>query len=52
MKKSFKPGQSIEVEVYNFEKRKSEWVPGIFIEKVQASDIAFRYAVELNGMRL
>ena len=52
MKKTFKPGQPIEVEVYNFIERKSEWVPGVFIEKVQASDIPFRYAVEVKWVRL
>lgn len=50
--KAYKNGQRIEVEVYNFIERKSDWVPGIFIEKVQASDTPFRYAVEINGTLL
>jgi hypothetical protein len=41
MKPTYKAGQAVEVEVYNFEKRKS-----------QATDIPFRYAVEVKGMRL
>ncbi len=52
MKLNYKNGQRIEVEVYNFIERKSKWVPGVFIEKIQASDIPFRYAVEINGTLL
>lgn len=50
--KRYKNGQQIEVEVYNFIERKSDWVPGIFIEKVQATDMPYRYEVEVNGRSL
>jgi hypothetical protein len=52
MMKGYKAGQQIEVEVYNFTERKSEWVLGIFIRKCSASDLPFRYSVEINGIIL
>ena len=45
----YKAEQKIEVEIYDHVKRKSVWTPGIFKKKVQATDMPFRYEVEVNG---
>lgn len=44
-------GQSIEIEIYNYSLKKSEWVQGIFLNKVSALDRSYRIHCKTNDGR-
>lgn len=44
-------GQSIEVEIWNAKTKQLEWIPGIFLNAISATDRSHRLEVEVNGRR-